>query len=46
MSIQIRNNNAGAIALTGVGFTDTLPAGMVVANPPAPTFTGAGAARR
>ncbi len=42
MSVQIRNNNAGAINLTGVGFTDNLPAGMVVANPPAPTFTGAG----
>ncbi len=42
MSVQIRNNNASAINLTGVGFTDSLPAGMVVANPPVPTFTGAG----
>jgi uncharacterized repeat protein (TIGR01451 family) len=42
MAIQIRNNNAPSIALTGVGLTDTLPAGMVVANPPAPTFTGTG----
>ena len=31
MSIQIRNNNVGAINLTGVGLVDTLPAGMVVA---------------
>ena len=44
MSIQIRNNNAGAINLTGVGLTDNLPAGMVVANPPAPTTSGCTAA--
>ena len=37
MSLQIRNNNANAIALTGVGLTDLLPSGMVIANPPAPT---------
>ncbi len=42
MAVQVRNNNAGAIALTGVGFTDNLPAGMIIANPPAPTFTGSG----
>ena len=42
MSIQIRNNNVGAIALTGVGLVDNLPPGMVIANPPAPAFTGAG----
>ena len=40
MAIQIRNNNAGAINLTGVGLTDNLPAGMVVANPPVPTTSG------
>ncbi|MFO1305774.1 MAG: hypothetical protein U1F54_18760 [Burkholderiales bacterium] len=44
MTIQIRNNNAGAITLTGVGLVDTLPAGMVVANPPAPTTSGCSAA--
>ncbi|MFO1322819.1 MAG: hypothetical protein U1F15_02035 [Burkholderiales bacterium] len=42
MSIQIRNNNVGAVALTGVALVDNLPSGMVVANPPAPTFTGTG----
>ncbi len=42
MSIQIRNNNPGAIALTGVGLTDLLPLRMDVANPPAPTFTNCG----
>jgi uncharacterized repeat protein (TIGR01451 family) len=46
LSIQIRNNNAGAINLTGVAFTDALPQvgalGMVVANPPTASFTGAG----
>ena len=40
MAIQLRNNNAPSIALTGVGLVDNLPAGMVVANPPVPTFTG------
>ncbi|MFO1311766.1 MAG: hypothetical protein U1F41_06815 [Burkholderiales bacterium] len=40
MTLQIRNNNAGAITLTGVGLVDTLPPGMVVANPPAPTTSG------
>jgi uncharacterized repeat protein (TIGR01451 family) len=42
LSIQIRNNNAGAIDLTGVGLTDVFPTGMVVANPPTASFTGAG----
>jgi uncharacterized repeat protein (TIGR01451 family) len=42
MAIQLRNNNAPSIALTGVGLADALPAGMVVANPPVPTFTGGG----
>ncbi|MCC6194444.1 MAG: DUF11 domain-containing protein, partial [Burkholderiales bacterium] len=43
MTIQIRNNNAGAIALSGVGLVDNLPPGMVIANPPAPSSTGCGA---
>ncbi len=42
LSIQIRNNNAGAINLTGVGLTDVFPAGMVVANPATASFSGAG----
>ena len=42
LSIQIRNNNAGAINLTGVGLTDVFPAGMVIANPPTTSFSGAG----
>jgi len=47
LSIQIRNNNAGAINLTGVGLTDNLIAlqpGLVVANPPTASFTGTGCA--
>ncbi len=45
LSIQIRNNNAGAINLTGVGLTDNLVSlqpGLVVANPPTASFSGAG----
>ncbi len=45
LSIQIRNNNAGAIALTGVGLTDnliSLQPGLLVADPPTPIFSGAG----
>jgi uncharacterized repeat protein (TIGR01451 family) len=46
LSIQIRNNNAGAINLTGVSLSDALPQvgafGMVVANPPTASFSGAG----
>ena len=42
LAIQVRNNNAGAINLTGVGLTDVLPTGMVVANPPTASFSGSG----
>jgi uncharacterized repeat protein (TIGR01451 family) len=45
LSIQIRNNNAGAINLTGVGLTDNLTSiqpGLLVANPPTAAFSGAG----
>ncbi|MCK7513741.1 MAG: SpaA isopeptide-forming pilin-related protein [Desulfobacterales bacterium] len=31
--VTVRLNNTGAVALTGLGVTDPLPAGMVVANP-------------
>ncbi len=42
LSIQVRNNNAGAIALTGVGLTDLLPLGMAIFTTPSASFTGAG----
>ncbi|WP_354447488.1 beta strand repeat-containing protein [Ottowia thiooxydans] len=40
--LQVLNNSAGAINLTGVRLSDTLPSGMVVATPPSATFTGTG----
>ncbi|HEY7945643.1 MAG TPA: hypothetical protein VIH15_14160 [Casimicrobiaceae bacterium] len=42
LSIQIRNNNTGAIALTGVGLTDVFPTGMAIFTTPSASFTGAG----
>ena len=44
LSIQIRNNNAGAITLTGVALTDVLPRRAHGRSSPTPTasFTGAG----
>ena len=42
LSIQIRNNNAGAINLTGVLLADSFPAGMLIASPPTASFSGAG----
>ncbi len=42
LSLQILNNNPGAVALSGVGLSDSLPAGMFVATPPAASFTGSG----
>ena len=42
MTLRILNNAPGAVNLTAVALTDTLPAGMIVANPPAATFTGTG----
>ncbi|WP_211231704.1 IPTL-CTERM sorting domain-containing protein [Ottowia thiooxydans] len=42
LELQILNNSLGAINLTGVRLTDTLPSGMVVATPPAASFTGVG----
>ncbi|HOB65150.1 IPTL-CTERM sorting domain-containing protein [Ottowia sp.] len=42
LNVRILNNNADAIALTGVSITDNLPTGMVIGNSPNPTFTGTG----
>ena len=42
LSVQIRNNNVGAIALTGVGLTDLFPLGMAIFTTPTASFTGAG----
>lgn len=44
LAIQIRNNNANALVLTGVALTDVLPAGMSLASPAALAFTGGGGA--
>jgi uncharacterized repeat protein (TIGR01451 family) len=41
-AIQIRNNNANAIQLTGAGLVDVLPLGMQAGSPPGLAFTGAG----
>lgn len=42
LTILIANNNPSAINLTNVSLTDVFPTGMVIANPPTPTFTGTG----
>ncbi|MDI1226761.1 MAG: SdrD B-like domain-containing protein [bacterium] len=42
-TVTVRLNNAGAVALTNVGLTDPLPAGMVLANPVNAYSTCAGA---
>src|SRR5262249_61771299 len=42
VSFTITNPNA-TVALTGVGFTDTFPSGMIVATPPNATDTCGGA---
>jgi uncharacterized repeat protein (TIGR01451 family) len=43
LAFSIANTGTGAINRTGMTFSDALPAGLVVANPPAAT-TGAGCA--
>ena len=42
LSIQIRNNNAGAIALSGLGLVDTFPIGMTGGGSAGLGFTGTG----
>lgn len=42
LHVRILNNNADAIALTGVSITDNLPAGMIIGSPPNAAFTGTG----
>lgn len=42
LSVFILNTAPGSLALTSVGLTDALPTGMLIASPPAPTFTGTG----
>ena len=42
LAIQIRNNNANAIQLTGAGLVDVLPLGMQAGSPPGLALTGAG----
>ena len=41
-TVTVRVNNSGAVALTGVAITDPLPAGMVLASPPAAYSSCAG----
>ena len=36
----INNTAAGAVNRAGISFTDTLPAGIAIANPPVPTTNG------
>jgi uncharacterized repeat protein (TIGR01451 family) len=38
--VRIRINNRSGVTATGVGYTDNLPAGLVLANPPAPIISG------
>ncbi len=41
-AVTVRVSNAGAVALTGLGITDPLPTGMVLANPPSAYSSCAG----
>jgi uncharacterized repeat protein (TIGR01451 family) len=38
--VRIRVNNRSGVTATGVGYTDNLPAGLVLATPPSPTVSG------
>jgi hypothetical protein len=42
MFLRIVNTAGNAVNLTGVNLTDNLPAGLVIANPANPQFTGTG----
>ena len=42
MFLRIVNTAGNAVELTGVNLTDNLPAGLVIANPASPAFTGTG----
>ena len=37
LTFTVDNTGANAVARAGLSFTDTLPAGITIANPPAPT---------
>jgi uncharacterized repeat protein (TIGR01451 family) len=42
LSLQVLNDSPNALTLTNAGLIDNLPAGMLIASPANPTFTGAG----
>ena len=42
MFLRIVNTSGSAVNLTGVNLLDTLPVGLIVANPASPAFTGTG----
>ncbi len=43
LSFSIANTGTNAVARSGIAFTDTLPAGLVIANPPVVTSAACGA---
>ena len=42
LTITIANTHPGAVPLSGVGLTDVMPAGLVIANPANASLTGTG----